>query len=104
MATLSGMNFIVFGILVLAIVLYFTKEIRDEGFFDNTGALINLASTEAFGMSPGTMDQLSSTRVTSRKEDEIEDQIYDNLTLQGIINMTESGYNDTDYASAHLSY
>ena len=98
------MNFIVFGILVLAIVLYFTKEIRDEGFFDNTGALINLASTEAFGMSPGTMDQLSSTRVTSRKEDEIEDQIYDNLTLQGIINMTESGYNDTDYASAHLSY
>ena len=50
------------------------------------------------------MDQLASTRVVSRKEEEIEDQLYDNLTLQGIINMTESGYNDTDYASAHLMY
>ena len=98
------MQHIIFLIIAFVLVLYFTKEIRDEGFFDNTGALINLSSTEAFGMSPGTMDQLSSTRVTSRKEDEIEDQIYDNLTLQGIINMTESGYNDTDYASAHLSY
>ena len=104
MASLAGMNFIVFGILVLAIVLYFTKEIRDEGFFDNTGALINLASTESFGMSPGTMDQLSSTRVISRNEDEIEDQLYNNLTMQGIINMTESGYKDTDYANANISY
>jgi hypothetical protein len=104
MTKIYGMNFIVFGILALALVLYFTKEIRDEGFFDNTGALINLASTESFGMSPGTMDQLSSTRVVSRKEEDIEDQLYDNLTLQGIINMTESGYNDTDYASAHLMY
>ncbi len=98
------MKFIIFGIVALAIVLYFTKEIRDEGFFDNTGALINLASTEPFGMSPGTMDQLSSTRVVSREEDDIEGQLYDNLTLQGIINMTESGYKDTDYASAHSLY
>jgi hypothetical protein len=50
------------------------------------------------------MDQLSSTRVVSREEDDIEGQLYDNLTLQGIINMTESGYKDTDYASAHSLY
>ena len=98
------MKALLFLVAVLVMVLYFTKDIRDEGFFDNTGALINLASTEAFGMSPGTMDQLASTRVVSRKEEEIEDQLYDNLTLQGIINMTESGYKDTDYASAHLMY
>jgi hypothetical protein len=104
MIRIFGMNFVVFGILALALVLYFTKEIRDEGFFDNTGALINLASTEPFGMSPGTMDQLASTRAVSRNEEEIEDQLYDNLTLQGIINMTESGYKDTDYANAHLMY
>lgn len=104
MAAPSGMKFIIFGIVALAIVLYFTKEVRDEGFFDNTGALINLASTEPFGMSPGTMDQLSSTRIVSREEDDIEGQLYDNLTMQGIINMTESGYKDTDYASAHLLY
>ena len=89
----SGVNFFVFCILTLAIVLYFTKEVRDEGFFDNSGALIQLASSEAFGMSPGTMDQLSSTRVISKRDQAIEDQLYNNLTEQGIINMTESGYN-----------
>ena len=87
-------NFFVFCILTLAIVLYFTKEVRNEGFFDNTGALIQLASSEAFGMSPGTMDQLSSTRVISKRDQEIENSLYNNLTEQGIINMTESGYND----------
>ena len=90
----SGVNFFIFCILTLAIVLYFTKEVRDEGFFDNSGALIQLASSEAFGMSPGTMDQLSSTRVISKRDQAIEDQLYNNLTEQGIINMTESGYND----------
>jgi hypothetical protein len=99
-----GINFFVFCIATLAIVLYFTKEIRDEGFFDNTGALVQLASTEAFGMSPGTMDQLSSTRVVGKKEQEIDDEIYDNLTRQGIINMTESGYKGSDYASAGAMY
>jgi hypothetical protein len=98
-----GINFFVFCILTLTIVLYFTKEIRDEGF-DNTGALINLASTEAFGMSPGTMDQLSSTRVVSQREEDIDEHIYDNLTRQGIINMTESGYKGTDFASTNLDY
>ena len=90
----SGINFFIFCILTLAIVLYFTKEVRDEGFFDNSGALIQLASSEAFGMSPGVMDQLSSTRVISKRDQEIENSLYNNLTEQGIINMTESGYND----------
>ncbi len=99
-----GINFFVFCILTLSLVLYFTREIRDEGFFDNTGALINLASTEAFGMSPGTMDQLASTRVVSQREQDIDDEIYNNLTRQGIINMTESGYKDSDFASTALDY
>ena len=94
MKPILGINFFIFCILTLAIVLYFTKEVRDEGFFDNSGALSQLASSEAFGMSPGTMDQLSSTRVISKRDQEIEDQLYNNLTEQGIINMTESGYND----------
>ena len=90
-------KFFIFCILTLAIVLYFTREIRDEGFFDNSGALVQLASSEAFGMSPGTMDQLSSTRVISKRDQEIENSLYNNLTEQGIINMTESGYKDSDY-------
>jgi hypothetical protein len=99
-----GLNFFVFCFLTLAIVLYFTKEIRDEGFFDNSGALVQLASSEAFGMSPGTMTQLDSTRVVSRQEEDINDAIQANLTKQGIINMTESGYNNTDYASTGANY
>jgi len=98
-----GLNFFVFCILSLAIVLYFTKEIRDEGF-DSTGALVQLASSEAFGMSPGVMDQLSSTRVVSRREQDIDDRINDNLTRQGIMNMTESGYRGSDFASTGASY
>jgi hypothetical protein len=96
MNKIFGLNFFVFCFLTLAIVLYFTKEIRDEGFFDNSGALVQLASSEAFGMSPGTMDQLSSTRVVSRQEQDIDDAIQANLTRQGIINMTESGYKGSD--------
>lgn len=84
----------ILSIIALVIVLYFTIEIRNEGFFDNSGALIQLASSEAFGMSPGTMDQLSSTRVISKRDQEIENSLYNNLTEQGIINMTESGYKD----------
>ncbi len=104
MVQLKGSNFLIFAILALAIILYFSKEVRDEGFFVSPGVFDQLASTEAFGMSPGTMDQLASTRVVSRKEQEVDDEIYNNLTRQGIINMTESGYNNTDYASTGADY
>ena len=104
MKSILGVNFFVFCILTLAIVLYFTKKIRNEGFFDNTGALIQLASSEAFGMSPGVMDQLSSTRVISKREQEIDNHLYNNLTEQCIINMTESGYKGSDFASTASSY
>ena len=103
MKAVFGINFFVFCLLTLFIVLYFTKEMRDEGF-DNTGALIQLASSEAFGMAPGVMDQLSSTRVVSKREQDVDDEIYDNLTRQGIINMTESGYKGSDYASTATPY
>lgn len=103
MKAVFGINFFVFCIGVLAIVLYFTREIRDEGFFDSTGALIQLQSTEAFD-NTGALTQLASTRVVSKREEDIDDEIYDNLTRQGIINMTESGYKGTDYASTGAMY
>jgi hypothetical protein len=104
MKKVFGINILLFCLISLTLILYFSKEIRDEGFFDNTGALVQLASTEAFGMSPGTMDQLQSTRVVSKREQDIDDEIYNNLTRQGIINMTESGYKDDDYSSTGLNY
>lgn len=98
-----GINFFVFCIGVLAIVLYFTKEIRDEGFFVSPGVFDQLASTEGFDNS-GALTQLATTRVVSKKEEDIDDKIYDNLTRQGIMNMTESGYKGSDYASAGAMY
>jgi hypothetical protein len=75
--------------ILFIIIFYYIYMIHNEGFFDNSGALIQLSS-EAFGMSPGVIDQLNSTRVISQREYDIDKHLYDNLTRQGIINMTES--------------
>jgi hypothetical protein len=101
-----GLNYFVFCILSLIIVLYFTKEMRDEGFF---------------GMSPGTMDQLSSTRApssgpilttydpsnelsytrqTDKVDQELDDMIQASLTRKGLKDMTESGYYESGNAPA----
>jgi hypothetical protein len=82
-----GMNYFVFCFLVLALVLFFTKEIRDEGFY---------------GMSPGTLDQLRSTSVPSfsflppmstsmmnPQSTPLNSIIQGNLTKKGIMDMTE---------------
>lgn len=84
-----GINFFIFCLLTLFVILYFSRNERDEGFF---------------GMSPGTMDQLASTRVVSEQDQIIDDKIYDNLTQQGIANMTESGYDDRDFDSTIANY
>jgi len=80
MNNVFGLNYYVFCILVLIVVLYFTKNIRDEGFF---------------GMSPGTLDQLSSTRVPIAN-DAIENAIQSSMMQRGIAQMTESGYGDRE--------
>jgi hypothetical protein len=82
-----GMNYFVFCFLVLTVVLFFTKEMRDEGFY---------------GMSPGTLDQLRSTSVPSScplppmstsmmnpQSTPLNSIIQDNLTKKGIDDMTE---------------
>jgi hypothetical protein len=98
MKSVFGINFFIFCILVLAIVLYFSKEVRDEGFFVSPGVFDQLASTEAFDDS-GALTQLATTRVVSDREQAEDDEIYDNLTRQGIMNMTESGYKGTDFGN-----
>jgi hypothetical protein len=82
-----GMNYFVFCFLVLALVLFFTKEMRDEGFY---------------GMSPGTLDQLRSTSVPSScslppmstsmmnpQSTPLNSIIQGNLAKKGIMDMTE---------------
>ena len=41
MKPILGINFFIFCILTLAIVLYFTKEVRDEGFLIIAARLFN---------------------------------------------------------------
>jgi hypothetical protein len=97
MNTVFGLNFFVFGILVLVVTMYFTKGVRDEGFED-------VKQEAFFGTSPGTMVQLESTRspfidVNARPEQKMEDAIQASLTKKALLDMTESGSFDTHYAS-----
>ena len=122
MKSIFGLNYFAFCFVVLALVLVFTKDMRDEGFFgmvsvstepffDNSGALVQLTADsvedeeEGFGMSPGTLTQLQSTSVPSSSScsslpsmstsmmnpmsSPLGDLIQNNLTKQGILNMTE---------------
>lgn len=87
------LGFFVFGLVVLVVVLYFSKSIRDEGFY---------------GMSPGTLDQLQSTSLPETREAdptarEVEEQIQQNLVKRDITAMTETPSvedEDSTYASA----
>ena len=97
------MNFFVFCFLVLIVVFYFSREVRNEGFYD-------VVTNEGFGMSPGTLDQLKSTKAPSDKpeiidpnrkpDQDLEDHIQSNLTQKAIMDMTPPGSMDQQYAPA----
>lgn len=113
MKEIFGLNYFVFCLLLLAFVLFFTKDMRDEGFFGMApGVLDQLSSTSVptlqgegfFGMSPGTVDQLRSTggvssrcsqlppmntSMTNPMNTPLQDLIQKNLQQQGIDRMTE---------------
>jgi hypothetical protein len=111
MHRIFGLNYFVFCFIVLALVLFFTKEIRDEGFFGMApGVMDQLRSTSVptlegegfYGMSPGTLDQLRSTdspsfcplpsMSTSMKNPQstpLNNLIQGNLTKKGLMDMTE---------------
>ena len=91
-----GLNYFVFCILVLVAIMYFTRQLRYE-----------VEGKEHFGTSPGTMDQLASTRapftnpikdVNARPDQELEDHIQKNLTSKALMDMTDSGTFQSDFA------
>ena len=113
MKSIFGVNYFAFCFIVLALVLVFTKDMRDEGFFGmaigftNHTTIPELQGEGFFGMSPGTLTQLQSTHVPSPcssscsslpsmstsmmnpMSSPLGDWIQNNLTRQGIMNMTE---------------
>jgi hypothetical protein len=75
MRSIFGLNYFVFCITALVLILYCTKDMRDEGF-DMAAITSQLASTSAgvreeFGTSPGTLVQLNSTRAPSTRRCDI---------------------------------
>ncbi len=121
MRSIFGLNYFVFCITALILILYCTRDMRDEGF--GTGALVQLnanhvGNTEEYYMDPGVIDQMDadstggaygmfpelepfsntfpqleySTSV-NKVDRKIDKQIYDNLTIQGMSRMSpESKY------------
>ena len=115
MRSIFGLNYFVFCITALILVLYCTRDMRDEGFeyagtmtqlastradvneyFDDTGALIQMAADEPFiGVNDfPQMEYSTSINKVSRKVDK---QIYDNLTTQGMARMSP----DSKYTPYH---
>jgi len=107
MRSIFGLNYFVFCITALVLILYCTKDMRDEGFY-NTGALVQLAASHVpstrkcnfGGIFSGwgepfvnTFPQLEYSTKVNKVERKVDKQIYDDLTTQGIMNMTESKYN-----------
>ena len=95
MNTVFGLNYFVFCLLLLIIVLYFTKDLRNDGYL----------LKEPF-TSPG--DQLDSTRVDNRidvnrkPDQDLDDEVQKRLTEQGLLNMTDAGTFTSGNAPAPL--
>ena len=100
MHTVFGLNYFVFCFLLLVVVLYFTKDLRNDGYFSNVEQV-----QERF-TSPGTMTQLDSTHVDNRidvnrkPDQDLEDEIQKRLTEQALRDMTQPGSYSSDYAPA----
>jgi len=100
MHTVFGLNYFVFCFLLLIVVLYFTKDLRNDGY------LSNVEQVQERFTSPGTPVQLASTRVDNRidvnrkPDQDLEDEVQKRLTELALRDMTQAGSFTSDYASA----
>ena len=100
MHTVFGLNYFVFCFLLLIVVLYFTQDLRNDGYLSNVEQV-----QESFE-SPGTSVQLASTHVDNRidvnrkPDQDLEDEVQKRLTELALRDMTQAGSFTSDYASA----
>jgi hypothetical protein len=96
-----GLNYFIFCILVLVAVMYFTRQLRDEAFADQEKKENQGTSPEAMDQVPSTKDSSSEVKdVNARPDQELEDHIQKNLTSKALMDMTESGTFQSDFAPA----
>ena len=101
MNSVLGLNYFVFCILVLVAVMYFTRQLRDEAFEAEEKKENRGTSPEAMGQVPPTQDPSSQVKdVNARPDQELEDHIQKNLTSKALMDMTESGTFQSDFAPA----
>jgi hypothetical protein len=92
-----GLNYFVFCILVLVAIMYFTRQLRDEAFEEEKKNLET--SPEAMDQPPSTQVPSSEVKdVNARPDQELEDHIQKNLTSKALMDMTESGTFQSDFA------
>jgi len=91
-----GMNYFVFCFLVLTLVLFFTKEMREEGFYEMAGVMTQLDSTRA----PSSCSSPpATTSMTNPPSTPLNRFIQNNLTKKALKYMTgESDANLGFYA------
>jgi hypothetical protein len=102
MNTVFGLNYFVFCLLLLVVVLYFTKDLRNDGY------LSNVEQVQERFTSPGTMTQLASTHadtckdVNRKPDQDLDDEKQKRLTELALRDMTDAGSFTSDYAPAAL--
>ena len=101
MHTIFGLNFFVFCILTLTVILYFTNEIRNEGFGMSAGTMAQLVSTHVPTIvSEPFTSQNKIVDINRKPDQDIDDEIQKNLEKKAIMDMTEPGSFENQYASA----
>ena len=102
MNTVFGLNFFVFCIAALFVIMYFTKELRDEGFFVEKPP----APKEVVGMLP--RDKIGSIHIPPKtgegvvmmKRNPEMELIQANLVRRDIQSMTEGDMQREEHAPA----
>ena len=92
-----GLNYFVFCILALVAIMYFTRQLRDEAFEEEKKN--QETKTEEMDQPPSTQVPSSEVKdVNARPDQELEDHIQKNLTTKALMDLTESGTFQSDFA------
>ena len=98
METVFGLNFFVFCILVLIVVLYFSNEARYKKF-EGINVHKSIADTSKAVHEPFVAKQDDPNR---KPDQDMYDQIQKNLTQKALIELTEPGQIGDQYAPASI--
>ena len=83
-----GVNYFVFCFIVLALVLFFTREIRDEGFFGTSPETLIQLDSSSVPSSCSSLPPPANTSMTNPPSTPLHRFIQDNLIESGMDKMS----------------